>query len=477
MKALRRGSIVEPATTNSYWSRRLNKNSKSQNIAALTTIIMALTLTACQREQKGKVEMHSPHTSGLATSISGRKITIHNGTIAMPGASPVNLPETSFQIPPCTPAVYSDEPFELVKLDDTDARAWHYTPQGTQICTLPLQGLLLPETLCIKPHAGDPCDKNLRVFDYHVDPKWGIVLAGKKENLQSQKVYLDYEVKQRQIYTVYVSKTKDVQLVAGKLERGAPSPAELPQGATAIMNIIAPPANENLSSSDILPITSSHPPGTVVADEFKPLKAIKKLKTGLPLNICFIGDSVTCSACATNKDHAFPALLMQNLRKMYSGEISYSLFCKGGSDSSEQFKKYLALAKTSEKQTKPDLIVVEFVNDLRLRPAEIEQNYKTFVEAMHAQGTEVIVCLPHLVHPSYYGYQPQDWAAIAGKAYYSVITDLSKKCKFAVADVAFRSKHAAVEGLKPELLLADGLNHPNDRGHAIYAEELIKCFR
>ena len=452
-------------------------NSKSTNIAVLTAIIISLVLTACQSDQKGPVRTLSSYASGVETTISGRKVTIHSGSISIPGERSVKIAETSFQIPPCKHAVYLNEPFELVKINNNDARAWHYTPQGTQICSLPLPGLLRPETLCIKQRPGNPCDKNLCVFDYHLDPKWGILLAGKNEKLQSQKVYLDYEVKQRQIYTAYVSKANDVQLVAGNLERGAPSPAKLPKGAIPIINIIAPSANEDLSRSDILPVTSVNPPGAVVANDCKPVKAIEKLKKGLPLNICFIGDSVTCSACATNEGQAFPALLIQNLRKLYPGEISYTLFCKGGSDSIEQFKKYLSQAKSSAKRTQPDLVVVEFVNDLHLRPEEIEPNYKTFIEAMQAQGTEVVVCLPHLVHPSYYGYQPDDWGAVTSKPYYSVITDLSKRCKFTVADVAFRFRHAAVEGLRPELLLADGVNHPNDRGHAIYAEELTKCFR
>jgi hypothetical protein len=46
----------------------------------------------------------------------------------------------------------------------------------------------------------------------------------------------------------------------------------------------------------------------------------------------------------------------------------------------------------------------------------------------------------------------------------------------ALADVFERWTHLNKEGFHPDWLYVNGLNHPNNRGHAIYAEELLRCF-
>ena len=48
--------------------------------------------------------------------------------------------------------------------------------------------------------------------------------------------------------------------------------------------------------------------------------------------------------------------------------------------------------------------------------------------------------------------------------------------RMALADASARWEHLWQEGLPYVTLLRNGINHPDDRGHSLFSEELIKCF-
>ena len=45
-----------------------------------------------------------------------------------------------------------------------------------------------------------------------------------------------------------------------------------------------------------------------------------------------------------------------------------------------------------------------------------------------------------------------------------------------VNDASARWEHLHREGIPYVTLLLNGINHPDDRGHALFADELIRCF-
>ncbi|MBS1998852.1 MAG: hypothetical protein JSS86_21150, partial [Cyanobacteria bacterium SZAS LIN-2] len=355
-----------------------------------------------------------------------------------------------------------------------NACVWQRTPQGTKVCGLTIPDVLIPDSLRVKSRPGDT--DGTTITDYVLDPKWGIVLAKSTASSEMQNVFIDYEVKQWRIHTIVATHNGNIQVLAGHAYTGSPSPPAIPENTIPILNVLASPLNESLTMSSILPIIDAHPAATSNPSYLKPSKTISRLKQHLPLKICFLGDSVTCGCCATTKEASFPMLLVRKLRHQFPGsEISYSLFCKGGSTSTSQFASYLK--HIQDEAAAPDLVVIEFVNDLQLPANVIQQNYQNFVSAMQGRGAEVIVCIPHLVHPTYYGFQANDWRSIANLKYFGLIHELSRKCKFSIADMAFRSQNSAIEGLSPELILADRINHPNNKGHEMYAEEVMKCLQ
>ena len=60
--------------------------------------------------------------------------------------------------------------------------------------------------------------------------------------------------------------------------------------------------------------------------------------------------------------------------------------------------------------------------------------------------------------------------------YTRFLREFAAERKLAVADAAARWEHLKYEGIPYAVLLTNGINHPEDTGHRMFAEELIKCF-
>jgi hypothetical protein len=63
------------------------------------------------------------------------------------------------------------------------------------------------------------------------------------------------------------------------------------------------------------------------------------------------------------------------------------------------------------------------------------------------------------------------------RPYVLALRDFADKHHIALADASARWQHLAQEGLPYLTLLDNTINHPDDRGHRLFAEELWKCFQ
>jgi hypothetical protein len=57
-----------------------------------------------------------------------------------------------------------------------------------------------------------------------------------------------------------------------------------------------------------------------------------------------------------------------------------------------------------------------------------------------------------------------------------ILREVSKEKGVAVADASRRWAHLDEEGIPYITLLANGINHPDNRGHEMYARELLTFF-
>ena len=94
--------------------------------------------------------------------------------------------------------------------------------------------------------------------------------------------------------------------------------------------------------------------------------------------------------------------------------------------------------------------------------------YQDILIRLKALKSEVIFITPHFTRG-----MPSDKD---NREYVSLLKTFAHKHNIALADASARWEHLYKEGLPYITLLRNAFNHPDDRGHMIFAEELIKCF-
>ncbi len=342
---------------------------------------------------------------------------------------------------------------------------------------VPLLGILVPGSLKVKAASGASATPVYRKgADYALDEKWGAIASIPGGAIKKgQTVYVDYKHAGRRLDTVVVAENGKVSLQRGTTAKSAPVPPVVPPDLLALANIYVPPAIAGGSSLEIVPIKTLQP--VPLANELRDAnrkaltRTLAKLRSGGPVSIVFWGDSITGGADASSPDKFFSNQFLASLRGRFpTAQISATSLGVGATNTNQR----LAGLATDVLSRKPDLVIVEFVNDLMVPVAELEANYAKIISQSKGAGAELILCTPHLPNPKVMAVA--SWQAVAAKPYIKLVRHTAATAQVALADVAARWNSLRREGLRPDFMLIDEVIHPNDRGHAIYAEELLKCF-
>ena len=199
-------------------------------------------------------------------------------------------------------------------------------------------------------------------------------------------------------------------------------------------------------------------------------QTLKKLESKKPLTIALLGDSIStgCNASGFLKISPFqPAyydLLTRNLKSAYGDEITLHNFSVGGKAADWGRQTIDKVIKVN-----PDLIIIAFgMNDACGRP---EKAYRTDMVGTIATirkmlpQTEIILVATSLGNP--------EWAALHPELFWRYRQTLNSLCRPGVAMADMTSMWAALLKHKSYYdLTGNGVNHPNDFGHRIYADVL-----
>jgi lysophospholipase L1-like esterase len=199
-------------------------------------------------------------------------------------------------------------------------------------------------------------------------------------------------------------------------------------------------------------------------------RTIKKLKSKEPLSIALLGDSISTGCNASGWVQVAPFqppyydLLVQNLKKVYGGEITLKNLSVGGKAADWGLKNIDKII-----EAKPDLVILAFgMNDACGRP---ERDYQADMTGMVSAvrkalpQTEIILVATSLGN--------SEWAAMHMDLFPKYRGVLTRLCRPGIALADMTSMWAAL--LKHKCfydLTANGVNHPNDFGHRVYAEVL-----
>ena len=416
--------------------------------------------------------------SGLKLRLAGHKVVVSAGACWLNDAL-VKVPEeTTLMVPAVLNQQVHDEPAHLTEtaLAGISAKAILIECRARQIDPVPIAGLLVPGSLRVKSAPGNDGVLYKAGVDYLIDPNWGALARVESGSIKEHKsVYVDYQCFYRRLDTLVLDGAGTIRLILGTPAKSAPEPPKLREGLLPLANIYTGRGVEALTPANVLPIVSVQAPELPVSRSERNRKALsrtlQKLQNGEPVKIVFWGDSVTAGADASNKAVSWSSLVLSRLRKKYpKAQLAAVNAGIGGTNTNHRLPKISKEVLSYN----PDLIVLEFVNDLMVPISDLEHNYEQIMAKTKQTGADLLLCAPHFPIPSLVGVK--DWKAVAANPYIELVRRLAGSNDVALADVSQRWEHLDKEGLRPELLLVDEVIHPNDRGHAIYAEEVMKCF-
>jgi lysophospholipase L1-like esterase len=198
---------------------------------------------------------------------------------------------------------------------------------------------------------------------------------------------------------------------------------------------------------------------------------LKKLETKKPLTIAVLGDSIStgCNASGWAKmapfQPAYQDLFAMNLEAVYGTKVSVKNFAVGGTDSAwglANIGKVIA--------AKPDIVVLAFgMNDDpgNRSAGSYQANIKAMIDAMRKANpaTEFILVATMLGN--------QEWTVIHPELFPQYRNALAKLCGRGIiladmttiwAELLKQKKYWDITG--------NGVNHPNDFGHRVYAQVL-----
>jgi lysophospholipase L1-like esterase len=274
----------------------------------------------------------------------------------------------------------------------------------------------------------------------------------------------------------------EVKLVPGEPGAGSILPPDLADGQTAVANVWVPGRTAELTDDSLFPIEPEpavDKPAQSVAETLLP-KTLAKLRAGEEVNIVAWGDSVTAGGgvgaqAELRYQNRFAALLRERfpqatvtmLTAGWGGQNS-----RGYMDAPEDGQYNFA---RDVLEPKPDLVTIEFVNDAYLNEEQVQTHYTEIMGHMNGIEAEVILITPHLVRP--------DWLRVDTlkfdedpRPYVKGLRRFAEENHIALADASARWCWLWRQGIPYVTLEANSINHPDARGHEIFAQALIDLF-
>ncbi len=313
-------------------------------------------------------------------------------------------------------------------------------------------------------------------------------LLGLTENSAAspdETLYVSYIYSLLRIDSLFVTPEGKVVLAKGKPCVNLPEQPKEKPGCLRLANIYKPYRSASVKPEDIYPVVETADKAETLSRQGNLAKTMAKIKSGKPVTIVCWGDSVTAGGNASSPDKVYVKVFERMLKaKFPKANITVINESVGGSSSLNwlrpdkypfqgngfcDFEQRVAVHN-------PDLVTMEFVNDSGYTPEMLDEAYTDIKARMERLGAEYILITPHFTAPVWMGIT--DMRATAEiRSYVFYALEGAKKNGYGIADASSRWAHLGKEGIPYITLLGNTLNHPNDYGHRMFAEELMKCFK
>ena len=197
-------------------------------------------------------------------------------------------------------------------------------------------------------------------------------------------------------------------------------------------------------------------------------RSVHKLLSKLPLSIVVIGDSISAGCNASGWageapwQPAYPELLKLHLEARFRGKVQLQNLSVGGTDT-----KWSVSMVEKVVESKPDLVVIAFgMNDSAGRPpAEYRSNIEVLMSKLREQRPEVEFILVASMLGN------RDWIRLRSEYFPQYRDELASLRRPGIALADLTSIWTKFLELKQDWdLTGNGVNHPNDFGHRVYAQ-------
>ena len=199
-------------------------------------------------------------------------------------------------------------------------------------------------------------------------------------------------------------------------------------------------------------------------------RTVKRLSEKQPLTIALLGDSISTGCNASGWANVAPFqppyqdLLVLNLEAAYGAKVTLQNFAVGGTDTGWGLAN---IGKVIE--AKPDLVILAFgMNDAAGRPADQYQaNIRAMIDAVRQAlpDAEFILVATMLGN--------QNWTTLRHELFPQYRDALKELCGPGIALADMTSMWTELLRHKKDWdLTGNGVNHPNDFGHRVYAQVL-----
>ncbi|MDQ1257908.1 MAG: hypothetical protein QG656_2516 [Candidatus Hydrogenedentes bacterium] len=341
-------------------------------------------------------------------------------------------------------------------------------------------GLLDPASVRVKPESGD-AELFVLDKDYALDPFWatfGRIDGGTIP--EGKPVFVDYVYTPCRLDTIVLDAKGQVRLVTGAPGIGAIEPPALAEGETALANVWLPGAVAQLSGENLYPIAyESAPPQTPSQAERCLPKTLAKLRAGEPVTVVAWGDSVTNGGAVKPESLWYQHVFQQRLQARFPQSIVTLRTAAWGGGNSQGYMsappggQYDFVRDVLD--PKPDLVTIEFVNDAYFDEQGVRDHYGKIMSILGGIGAEVILITPHYVRP--------DWLHVDTlktsddpRPYVKGLRLFAAEQGIALADASADWGALWRQGIPYTTLLNNGINHPDARGHEIFARRLMEVF-
>ncbi|HOA73143.1 MAG TPA: glycoside hydrolase family 99-like domain-containing protein [Phycisphaerae bacterium] len=308
--------------------------------------------------------------------------------------------------------------------------------------------------------------------DYVLDDKWGAFSLTADSRLKpGDSVLVTYRMSTRRVDAIVLDAEGKPRLIEGPASADCPDLPVIPSGTFHLANVYHPFNAGGLKPEVIYVI--GVPPKAAPPERSEALQPVlAKLRDGSPVTIVCWGDSVTACGESSTPATCYVGLLESMLKERYpSAKLRVVNAGIGGTSTPGRFPNF----QKEVLDFQPDVVTLEFVNDMGIPLDAMEKMYGDILQRTREAGAVLVLITPHFVRPDWMG-QRSFRVTADPRPNVAFLRRFAAEHKLPLADAARRWEELDPLGIPYEILLRNGINHPEDRGHRFFAEELVKLF-